>query len=102
MGLAAPDAQLLLMAPDTSSPPKSAAMERPGELPGLSSRSAGAPGRRLPAEAEVQDVDKSRPRACLFLAAPADAEKPHDCPFFSNSGSSFPPDWAEHFKARSL
>lgn len=34
-GLAAPDAQLLLMAPDTSSPPKSAATEQPGELPSL-------------------------------------------------------------------
>lgn len=50
MDLAAPDAQLLLMAPDTSSPPKSAATERPGELPGSSSRSAGAPGRRLPGQ----------------------------------------------------
>lgn len=50
MGLAAPDTQLLLMAPDTSSPPKSTARERPGELPSLSSGSAGAPGRRLPGQ----------------------------------------------------
>lgn len=56
----------------------------------------------LAAEAEVQAVDRSWPRACLVLAAPADVEKPRDCPFFPDSGSSFPPDWAERFKASSL
>lgn len=63
MGLAAPDIQLLLMAPDTSSPPKSTARERPGELPSLSSGSAGAPGRRLPgqgAQAAWKRVTSSR------------------------------------------
>ena len=47
-------------------------------------------------------MDRSWPRACLVLAAPADVEKPRDCPFFPDSGSSFPPDWAERFKASSL
>lgn len=41
-------------APDDSGhlqpPPKSAVMEQPGELPSLSSDSAGAPGRRLPGQ----------------------------------------------------
>lgn len=50
MGLAAPDAQLLLMAPDTSSPPKSAVKEQPGELPSQPFGSVGAPGRRLPGQ----------------------------------------------------
>lgn len=63
MGLAAPDAQLLLMAPDTSSPPKSAVTEQPGELPSPSSDSVGAPGRRLPgqgAQAVRKRVTSSR------------------------------------------
>ena len=45
---------------------------------------------------------KKLAQSCLVLAAPADAEKPRDCPFFPDSGSSFPPDWAECFKASSL
>lgn len=83
MGLAAPDAQLLLMAPDTSSPPESAATEQPGELPSLSSGSAGAPGRRLPG----QGAQAVRKQVGDFIQADSPQPAPGDGLQEGGSGS---------------
>lgn len=58
--------------------------------------------RLLAARGKVQAVDKGRHGARLVLAAPADTQGglvTAPCP---HTGSSFPPDWAERFKASSL